>query len=278
MTETVDGAIGRVARALRGAGIDDARLEGRILVEAIVGKVRGDRDRTLGPDDVRRLEGLVERRLRREPIALILGEREFWSLTFRVTPDTLVPRTDSETLVQAALDWGRRCPGPATVLDLGTGTGCLLLAVLSERPDDRGVGVDVSPAALDVARDNATRLGLSGRARFVDGDWGTGLAETFDLVLANPPYVADDEFATLMPDVGRYEPRLALAGGPDGLEPYRRIAGDAKRLVSPRGALVVELSPDRAEATAAIFEAAGFSLHGYANDLAGLRRCATFAP
>lgn len=272
MTETIQGAIARVAQTLRAAGIDAARLEGRLLVEAVT-EASPSRDRTLAMEEAQRLNEFVERRLRREPVALIVGEREFWSLAFRVTLDTLVPRPESETLVQEALAWAKGFENAASVLDLGTGSGCLLLSVLSERRDDRGVGVDINREALAVAESNAHRLGLTERSRFVTGDWGTGLMESFDVVLANPPYVSDDELAELMPEVARYEPRLALAGGMDGLDPYRHIARQARRLVTPRGALFLELSPPRAEATTALFEAEGFRLDHYAKDLAGHRRC-----
>lgn len=219
------------------------------------------------PDDAQaRFSAMVARRVAREPVALITGVREFWSLALKVTPDTLVPRPDSETLIEAAL--AAFPDGAARVLDLGTGSGALLLAVLSEWPAAQGVGVDRSPAALAVARGNARMLGLAGRARFFCGDWGAALDARFDLVLCNPPYVADG--AALAPELA-HEPAGALFAGADGLACYRRILPQLGRLLAPDGCAVLELGAGQAVAVAALAGEAG--LRGAPRrDLAGVER------
>ncbi|MBI1182466.1 MAG: peptide chain release factor N(5)-glutamine methyltransferase [Alphaproteobacteria bacterium] len=184
---------------------------------------------------------LVERRAAREPVSRILGRREFWSLDFALGEAVLDPRPDTETLVRAALDW--LVPrGPSRILDLGTGSGCILLALLHERPEDTGAGIDVSPAALGVARRNAASLGLGGRAVFAAGDWldavGDGVA---DLVVANPPYIAHADLAALEPEVRLFDPAAALDGGGDGLDAYRALSRDLRRVTRPGGAAFLEI-------------------------------------
>lgn len=217
--------------------------------------------------DAAAFAALVDRRMGDEPVAYILGHREFWSLDFRVTPDTLIPRPDSETLVEAAL----AAAGPAPrVLDLGTGSGCLLLSVLHERPGGWGVGVDRSEAAARVARDNAARLGLAARAAFVVGDWTGAIGARFDLILANPPYVGTSE--TLDREVAGYEPRSALFAGPDGLDDYRRIIPALGALLTPAGSAHLEIGHAQADLVWEIAAAAGFT-PALRRDLAGRPRC-----
>jgi len=218
--------------------------------------------------DVAACAALVERRVRGEPIAYIIGQREFWSLDLCVTPDVLIPRPDSETLIEAAI---AAIPPDAAprILDLGTGSGALLLAALVEWPRARGVGVDRSPAALDVAVRNAAGTGLSGRAAFVAGDWAGALVGQWDLILANPPYVRDD--APLDPGVRDFEPAGALFAGADGLDAYRRIVPDLPRLLAPAGVAVVEIGHDQAAAVSALAHAAGLSAR-VRHDLAGRDR------
>ncbi|TPE61799.1 peptide chain release factor N(5)-glutamine methyltransferase [Sandaracinobacter neustonicus] len=182
-------------------------------------------------------EALLARRRAHEPVAHLTGEREFWSLPIRVTRDVLVPRPDSETLIAEALAHFDARP-PANVLDLGTGSGALLLAALSEWPQALGFGIDRSDAALAVARGNAARLGLAARAAFRSGDWAAGVEGPFDLILCNPPYIEDS--AELMPDVADYEPASALFGGPDGLAPYRILLPEVPRLLAPGGVALFE--------------------------------------
>ncbi len=213
-------------------------------------------------------EALVARRLAHEPVAYITGTRAFWTIDLRVGPGALVPRPDSETLIEAAIDWfGERAP--ASILDLGTGPGTLLLAALDQWPGATGLGIDRSEAALGYARANAERLGMADRAAFRLGDWGAGLDRRFDLILANPPYIGTDE--TLPEDVRRYEPASALFAGPDGLDDYRRILPDLRRLLAPGGTAIVEIGWSQAETVSAIARNSGLAPMVY-EDLGGRPR------
>jgi len=260
------------AARLREAGIDNPRLEARLLlahtlhttVEALL------RDRN-SPVDTTRYDNLLSRRAAREPLALILGHREFWSLDFAVSAATLIPRPESETLIEAALDaFADRAP-PRRLLDLGCGTGCLLLAALQEFPAAFGVGVDRSPAAAHLAAGNAARLGMAGRAAFVCGDWAAALDGGFDLVLSNPPYIPTSEIGDLMPEVARYESRMALDGGPDGCAAYRRLIPDLHRLLAEAGVAVLEIGQGQADPVAKLARDAGF-IAETRQDLAGISR------
>jgi len=213
---------------------------------------------------------MVQRRAAREPLAYILGWQEFWSLRFSVSPATLVPRADSETLIEAALR--SRPDGVGRVLDLGTGTGCLLLAVLSEFAGAWGVGVDRNPAAAELARQNAAALGLTGRCAMLAADWAAPLEGRFDLILSNPPYIEASAIPTLMPEVSRFEPLRALDGGPDGLSAYRSILGDLRRLLEPGGLAILEFGIGQGPALCALAEAAGFQRLSMRSDLGGTPR------
>jgi release factor glutamine methyltransferase len=220
-------------------------------------------------------EGLIARRLNHEPIAYILGAREFWSLPFKVSPNVLIPRPDSETLVQAALTRARaeRWAAPR-VLDLGTGSGCLLLSVLSELPAAVGVGVDQSSAALAVAQENAQSLGLADRAAFIASDWDAGLGpeRRFELILSNPPYIPTADIASLMPDVRDHEPVEALDGGADGLDPYRLLVRRLRRRLAPDGAALFEVGAGQSDDVAQLCQAEGLMVQLH-HDLAGIARC-----
>jgi release factor glutamine methyltransferase len=250
---------------------DTPRLDAELLLAHVMGVDRLAMLVGRGPvpaDVLARFESLLARRLRHEPVAHIVGEREFWSLPIRVTADVLVPRPDSETLIAEALAHFADRP-PARVLDLGTGSGALLLAALSEWPMATGLGIDRSAAALAVAADNAERLGLGNRAEFRLGDWAEGLAERFDLLLCNPPYVPDG--AELMPDVARFEPAGALFGGPDGLGPYRVLLPDVGRLLAPSGVALFEFGEGQSDPLVAMARGLGWSARTVA-DLAGRPR------
>ncbi|PPQ31545.1 peptide chain release factor N(5)-glutamine methyltransferase [Rhodopila globiformis] len=258
--------------------VDNPRLEVRLLLAHAIGGTRLDLIRDPGRVvETALFHALIDRRLAHEPLAHILGRREFWSLDFQVSPATLIPRPDSETLVAAALTAYSGKPPPQTILDLGTGTGCLLLALLHEFPAAFGVGVDIAPDAARLARGNAIRLGLADRAAFVAVDWTNSLAVRFDLVVSNPPYIPTAGIATLMPDVARYEPRGALDGGADGYDAYRTILRDLPQRLRPGGVAVLELGIGQAGTVAALAQAAGFttSLH---LDLAGIQRAIVISP
>ena len=218
-------------------------------------------------------DALVARRLGFEPIAYITGRRAFWTIELEVGPGVLIPRPDSEALLEAALGHfaGR---APSTVLDLGTGPGTLLLAALDQWPDATGLGVDASATALDFARRNALRLGLSGRAHFRPGDWAEGVDEEFDLILCNPPYV--ESGAELEPGVARWEPHEALYAGPDGLAVYRRLANALGRLIAPDGCACIEIGQGQEAGVRALFEKQVFAV-STRRDLAGVPRCLVLA-
>ena len=216
-------------------------------------------------------DDLIARRAAREPLAYLVGHQPFWTLDLLVSPDTLIPRADSETVVDAALDaFPTRDVG--RVLDLGTGTGCLLLAALTEFPDAWGVGVDLIERATGLARRNAQRSGLDGRAAFLCADWAAPLAGQFDLVLANPPYIDSATIPALMPEIAWYEPALALDGGRDGLHAYRALAAALPGLLAPRGVAIFELGAGQAAAVAEIARAAGLQPGAARHDLGGIAR------
>lgn len=258
---------------LKQAGVESARLDARLLVAyatgATIEQLVAFPERTLSEAEQARLAAAADQRAARRPLAQIVGHREFWSLDFIVTADTLTPRPDSETIVAAALTLSRR--GAQRVLDFGTGTGCLLLALLHELPDAQGVGVDRSAAALDVARRNSAALGLSARAQFVQGEWGSSVVGAFDLIVANPPYIADRELAGLAPELD-FEPRGALSGGADGLDAYRALAPDVRRLLPSSGTAILEVGHDQADAVEAILRGAGLEIGPRQHDLAGIAR------
>lgn len=262
------------------AGVAEPRLDARLLIGHALGGgpeiVLGFPERTVGPSEARRIAALVAERARRRPIAQILGRREFWSLPFIVTEDTLDPRSDSECLIGAVLAriMDRRLP--LRILDFGTGTGCLLLSLLHELPGACGTGVDVSPAAAAVAARNAAMLGLAQRTTVVTGNWGAGIAGRFDVIVANPPYIPDFELAALEPEVSLFEPRTALNGGPDGMAAYRALAPDMGRLLADGGIAVVEIGAGQADAVTGIMAGAGLVHEAAVGDLAGRERALVF--
>jgi release factor glutamine methyltransferase len=218
---------------------------------------------------------LLARRAAREPMAFILGRQGFWTLDLEVAPSTLIPRADTETLVHAALAAFPRRTDVRAVLDLGTGTGALLLAALAEFSGAWGVGVDRSAAAVALAARNARANGLFARASFLCGDWAAALEKKFDLILANPPYIPSADIASLMPEVAAHEPRSALDGGADGLAAYRSIVGELPNLLAPCGVAILELGQGQAESVGAIAAACGFGPPALRQDLGGVARAMT---
>ena len=269
-----------LALEFRRAGLDTPELDARLLLAHALGLdhagLAAQGDARLAADEAHAIAALAARRLRREPVARILGRKEFWGVPLRLTGETLVPRPETETLVEAALaalESGGAGARPLRVADLGTGSGALLLALVCELPVAFGVGTDVSVPALDCARANAAALGIAGRTAFVACDYGTALAGSFDLVVANPPYVPRDEIATLAPEVRDFDPRRALDGGRDGLDGYRAIAADARRLLAAGGTLVLEIGAGQSDAVSRIVAAGGLRLSGPPRpDLAGVAR------
>lgn len=245
--------------AQRLAGVSDtARLDAELLMAHALGVDRQalllDPSRFSVPQD---FAALIERRMRHEPVAYIVGYRDFWTIRLSVGPGMLIPRPDSETLIEAAVGhFGTG--GPEQILDLGTGPGTLLLAALDQWQGALGLGVDKSGEALARAADNADNLGMADRARFQIGDWATGLAGQFDLILCNPPYIGEGE--ELMPDVAAYEPRGALFAGADGLEDYRKIIPDLPRMLAPDGVAIVEIGATQRMSVTSLAETAGFAV------------------
>jgi release factor glutamine methyltransferase len=269
---TIRAALRDGAASLREAGIDNPRLEARLLLAHALG-ITGEallRDPHT-PIDRGPYDALLQRRVAHEPLALITGRREFWSLDLAVSAATLIPRADSETLIEAALAALPDRSRVRRILDLGTGTGCLLLAALSEFPGAFGVGTDRSAAAAVLARDNAAMHEMANRAAFVCTDWAAALAGRFDLILSNPPYIPIGELHALMPEVARFEPASALDGGPDGLDAYRRILPVLPGSLTAGGIAVLELGQNQADAVAGLARDVGF-ITAVRADLAGIPR------
>ena len=272
MSLTLVQAWTRAKARLEAAGIEGPVIDARLLLEAAAGASRtdiiADPQRQLTHDQEAVLADYVERRIRREPVSHILGRKGFWKIMLSVNGQVLTPRPDTETVVERALAWfpeGR----PFSLLDLGVGSGASLLAILAERPAAKGLGVDVSEEALAVARENAANLGLAGRVALLRGDWAFGLGgEEFDLVVSNPPYISSGDIEGLEPEVSRHEPRLALDGGPDGLDAYRVLAPEILRVLKPGGRFAVEIGHDQSKPVEALFRAAGAAEVSTAQDLA----------
>ncbi|MBP2309009.1 peptide chain release factor N(5)-glutamine methyltransferase [Azospirillum melinis] len=268
---------GQAEARLREAGIDTPELDARYLLEHALTLTRTDfvtKAEQLIPDaDAAHALALVERRVAREPVGRILGHREFWTIDLALNPDTLEPRPDTETVVEAVLAAIPDRKAALRLIDFGTGTGCILLALLSELPNATGVGVDLSPLAVEAAAGNADRNGLAERARFQTGDWAKGIEERFDIVVSNPPYIPSADIATLEPEVREHDPLRALDGGPDGLEPYRILAAELPRLLVPGGLVAFEVGQGQAEDVAALVGAQGVGDTAILCDLGGVKRC-----
>ncbi len=267
-------AIGNLLRdaaaRLAQVGIDSAALEARLLMAHALGVDRAvflDRRRSVDPGC---FEALLTRRLAHEPLAFITGMQGFWTLDLAVSPETLIPRADSETLILAAKE---HCTTPPrTIFDLGTGTGALLLAALVEFPAAFGLGVDLAPGAARLAARNARTTGLGTRSAFLCGAWADALVGRFDLVLSNPPYIPSGDIAALMPEVSLFEPAGALDGGTDGLDCYRDLMATLQRVLTPQGVAVLELGAGQAEAVTALAARMGLARVALKADLGGIPR------
>jgi len=277
---TIAEACEKLAQTFRQSGIEDAAADARILVAHALSLTRAQllaqSDRELEPREVDAISARAARRLRREPVSRIIGSREFWGLKLDISPAVLDPRPDTETIVEAALDWlttrGLRNER-LRILDIGTGSGALLLALLSELPNAAGIGTDISIEALSIARINAHRHELASRTNFICCDLAVALRGPFDLIVSNPPYVETGEIERLAPEVRDHDPRLALDGGADGLAAYRAIAGDARRLLAERARLIVELGQGQSDVVSRLFTRAGLTVDEKPRrDLSGINR------
>lgn len=277
-------ALLRAARQrLSRAGVETAALDACVLLTFVLGIDRtaliASPGRRVSTRELRQYDALIERRVRREPVSRIIGRREFYGLDFALVPETLDPRPDTETIIERCREISmiQARPGwPGRIVDLGTGTGAIVITLLTLFPQSIGIGTDWSFAAVRQARSNAISLGVGKRAKFVAGDWGAALGGGADLIVANPPYLETDVIAALSPEVAIHDPLLALDGGGDGLAAYRAIAQDVCRILAPDGWLVVEVGAGQAAAVKAIFEMAGLAESEFiapvARDLGGIER------
>lgn len=279
MSLTLVQAWSAAKKRLEAAGLDSPVIDARLFVEAACEATRADivtdPHRAVTAEQEAALNAYLERREKREPVSHILGRKGFWKVMLSVTPDVLTPRPDSEAIVDFALkSYGEF--ERFSILDLGVGSGALILAILAERPAAKGLGIDVSEEALAVARENAANLGLAQRCALLRGDWTTGLDDAgFDLVVSNPPYIATHVINELEPEVRDHEPRLALDGGPDGLSAYRILAPEILRVLKPGGRFAVEIGYDQKEAVEALFRQAGAQAVRTLIDLSGNDRVVT---
>jgi release factor glutamine methyltransferase len=277
VAETVGSLLEDAAAALSQAGVGEPRRMARRAVGAVLEispvEMFSHPERVVEDLQVNRVRLTLGRMVAREPLSRILGRREFWGLEFALSADTLDPRPETETIVEAVL---RRFPDrnkPLRLLDLGTGTGCIASALLSEFRNAVGFGVDLSAGAATTARRNADLLGFADRAHFLVGDWGAAVSGKFDAIIANPPYIPDALLAGLPREVLLHDPRLALSGGKDGLQAYRSLATELGRLLRPKAFFFGEIGLGQDRAVAEILRASGLVIDGYENDLAGTARC-----
>ena len=283
LPKSTRGAIYRDLLArLRAGGIASAELDARLLIGAAANvddiALIADPDILVPTEALGVLEGFVLRRLSGEPVSRLLGTREFWGLPFLLNGQTLDPRPDSETLIEAVLRHVPDKNASLKLLDLGTGTGCLLLALLSELPNAHGRGVDCAPEAIDAAAVNASQLGLSSRVTFTVGDWGKGISGPFDLVISNPPYIPSADIETLSPEVRLHDPMRALDGGDEGLAAYRAIALETARLLAPTGHAFWELGIGQVADVSLIAQSADLHVLEAEPDLAGIPRILKVRP
>jgi len=273
---TIGTALDAAAAKLRLAGLLEPRRLARRLLAAALGlsaaEVFAHPERPLAASEQAQVAAMLRRLTAREPLSRIVGVREFWGLDFLLSAETLDPRPESETLVEAVLARLADRAAPYRFLDLGAGTGCLLLALLSEYPQATGLGIDIAPGAGRTARQNAELLGLAGRAAVIAGNWASAVAGRFDVVVANPPYIATGDIAGLMPEVRDHDPHIALDGGADGLAAYRAIAADLPRLLPHGGLFAAEIGSGQRDSVTAILRRRDFTIDAVVPDLAGIDR------
>lgn len=265
----------RATKRLREAGVESPARDARLLLAHSLGVAHPsllDSGTRMTAAQVAAFEQLLARRAAREPVARIRGVREFWGMEFALSPATLDPRPDTETLVEASLAAFAGAPPPRRILDLGTGSGCILCALLHEWPTAIGVGVDRSARAAATAHQNAQALGFARRAAFVTGDWAQALAGQFDLIVSNPPYIATAAIGMLAPEVRRFDPAAALDGGADGLAAYRALAPQLARLLAAGGCAALEVGQGQAKGVASILIGSGLEFLGTRADLSGIER------
>ncbi len=279
--QTVETARRALATRFKSAGIDSAELDARLLVGSTLGLdltgIITAANRGLSADESNSLEAFAARRLKGEPVARILGHKEFWGLPFKLSAATLVPRPDTETVVERALEIVPASRDRALrIADIGTGTGAILLALLHELPDAFGVGTDISLEALRTARENAADLGLARRAAFVACNYASALSGGFDLIVSNPPYIRSADIAGLATEVRDHDPPMALDGGADGFDAYRALIPQAADSLAPGGALIVEAGQGQSGPIEVLMTQAGLTTHeGAKTDLAGIPRAIT---
>ncbi|MDX1738159.1 MAG: peptide chain release factor N(5)-glutamine methyltransferase [Alphaproteobacteria bacterium] len=273
-------ALEKAQDLLRAAGIDSWKLDARLLLAHLekqdVSVISAFPERIIS--DQRAYDAMIIERSNFKPVSHILGYRDFWNLQFRVNENVLDPRPDSETLIEAVLDHFPDKAQALRIIDFGTGSGCLLLTLLSEYPNATGLGVDISSKALEIAEENAAILSLSKRAEFIKSDWDEFVSGKFDIVISNPPYITSDDMRHLSKDVFNFEPHLALHGGEDGLSPYRHLIPAAKNLLTPHGLLVFEFGYQQSESIEEMLNAAKFENIKAYPDLSGIIRCLVARP
>lgn len=275
--KTLQSIVIEMREQFKAAGLDTPELDARLLVQGVLGITNEEfllnYSRIISDSESKTLIEAVQRRMRREPVSRILGTRAFWKFDFKISRETLDPRPDSETLIEAVLRHVDK-RDPLTILDLGTGTGCLLLSLLQELPLATGLGVDISAGAVQIARQNTADLGLSKRADFTISDWSNlAINKPFEMVISNPPYIRDGDIAELEPEVRQYDPYCALAGGGDGLDCYRSIVKILENIIVPHGKLFLEIGYDQAESVKGILAGKGLHVLEVSQDLAGRDRC-----
>ncbi|MBP6689900.1 MAG: peptide chain release factor N(5)-glutamine methyltransferase [Hyphomonadaceae bacterium] len=276
MTKTLVSVWTDVRKRLEAAGVDSPVLDARLLLEAGAGVSRldivTDPRRAISDEQVRAVDVLTKRREAREPVSHILGRKHFWTLDLAVSANVLTPRPETEFVVEAGLQETLPADAPHRILDLGTGSGAIMLALLKERPNATGVAIDISEEALAVVRANAEQLGVAERLQAGQGNWAEHIDERFDLVVSNPPYIRTSDIDGLEPEVSRFEPRVALDGGADGLAAYRIIAAALPSLLKPGGAFALEVGAGQAESVKALAEEAGLATGEPRRDLSGIPR------